>query len=440
MNVLLQSKLPALAPFPALTTVDGVSAPDAPRDLRASGLDPDVLSDLTIKAAHTAPRFTTKWMSDELRLPVPLTESILEQLARDHILDMLGQEGPFNHRYAISGRGRDRAVRLLETTAYVGPAPVSLEAYSAMTHWQHSQLPEVGQDTIRAALAELVLPEETVVTASLAYLSQRSLFLFGPSGNGKTSLARLLHDVVDHDLWIPYAIAVGADVIQIYDSQTHQRSDYVPSTPWKIDRRWVRVRRPFIVAGGEMNIESLEMAYSPARGLYEAPLHIKSNGGTFVIDDLGRQRIAPETLLNRWIIPLEHNFDFFTLRTGTKVKVPFQQMLIVATNLDPEKVMDQAFLRRMGYRAHLARPCPLRYREIFKKCAARWNVDIPPGLVERLLQRYRDEGRELRGCEPRDLIGRVQDICQLRRQPMELNDQLIDLAWVSYFGNSQPNQ
>jgi predicted ATPase with chaperone activity len=292
-------------------------------------------------------------------------------------------------------------------------------------------------EAVKSALEELVLPEDTVLTAALAFMSQRSLFLFGPSGNGKTSLARLLHNVVSCDQWVPHAIGVGNEVIRLYDRQIHQASDYTPSTPWKADQRWVRVRRPFIVAGGEMTIDSLEKALSPSRGFYEAPLHIKSNGGTFVIDDLGRQRVDPESLLNRWIIPLEHNFDFFTLQTGAKIKVPFQQMLIVATNLDPEKVMDPAFLRRMGYRVHMARPSLQRYREIFEMYAQRWRAEIPPGLIDRLLERYRLEGRELRGCEPRDLIGRVQDICQLRRQPMELTEEFVDLAWASYFGTRQ---
>jgi hypothetical protein len=423
--------------FPPMIQLGTVSAPAAPLDQNGTGVDRTVLCDLALKTAHTLPRCTTKWIAGQMHLPAPLVEELLEQMAKDHLLEVLGQEGPFNRRYTVSGRGHERVLRLLSVSGYVGPAPVSLEAYSALIYLQHSQFPEVSLAEVQRALGDLVLPADDVMTSALAFMSQRSLFVFGPPGNGKTSLARLLHNVVERDLWVPHAICIGSEVIRLYDTQIHQRASFLPAQPWKIDQRWVRIRRPFIVAGGEMTIESLEMAYSPTRGYYEAPLHIKSNGGTFMIDDLGRQRVDPAALLNRWILPLEHGFDYFSLHSGHKIKVPFQQMLLVATNLDPERVMDPAFLRRMGYRVHLATPGPERYREIFEKYAARWRAEVPAGLVDRLLERYRHEGRELRGCEPRDLIGRVQDICQLRRQPLELNDEFLDLAWTSYFGTKR---
>jgi hypothetical protein len=358
-------------------------------------------------------------------------------LIKDHFLEMQGQEAPFNNRYAVSNRGQEWAIQLLGASGYIGPAPVSLEAYSSMIYAQHGLFPEVSLEDVQKGLEELVLPPEDIVTAALAFMSQRSLFLFGPSGDGKTCLARLLHQVLERELWIPHAIAVGREVIRIYDPQLHQLSDFASDQPWKIDQRWVRIKTPFVVAGGEMTIESLELAYNRGRDCHEAPLYIKSNGGIFVIDDLGRQRVEPAMLLNRWIIPLEHGHDFFTLPSGTKIQVPFQQMLIVATNFDPDRVMDAAFLRRMGYRIHMATPTPERYRQIFQNAALRWHAKVPSGMLERLLERYRIEGRELRGCEPRDLLGRVHDVCQLRRQPMELSEDLLNLAWASYFGTKK---
>src|SRR5262249_14343813 len=266
--------------------------------------DRGFLADLALKTAHLLPQCSTKWVAGQMLLPLPLVEELLQQMARDHLLEVLGHEGPFNHRYGVAGRGHERAVRAASLCGYAGPAPVTLDVYAEMIHFQHSQFPEVTLDEVRGALSDLVLPPEDLVTAALAVMSQRSLFILGPPGNGKTSMARCLHTVCKQDLWIPHAIAVGNEVIRIFDPQVHQLADCPVPQPWKIDQRWVRIRRPFMVAGGEMTIESLELTPSPARGIYEAPLHIKSNGGAVMIDDLGRQRGAPLHLLNRWIIPL----------------------------------------------------------------------------------------------------------------------------------------
>jgi hypothetical protein len=417
-----------------LVTTDGVPAPEAPRDLAATGIEPTVLAELALKAAHLLPRCTTNWVAGQLHLPLPLTEQLLEQLTQQHLTEVLGQEGPFDRRYAVTARGHERAVRLLEVSGYVGPVPVPLDAYAEMVTRQRREFPEVALGDVQKALAELVLPPEDVLTAALAVMSQRSLFIFGPAGNGKTSMARLLHGVARGDLWVPHAVAAGRDVVRVFDPQVHEMAEFTPSQPWKLDARWARVRRPFAVAGGEMTIESLELAASPARGVYEAPLHIKSNGGTFVIDDLGRQRVEPFQLLNRWIVPMEYGYDFFTTRAGAKVRLPFQQMLIVATNLDPVQVTDPAFLRRMGYRLHLAAPSAGQYQDIFRRLAAARRAAVPDGLLDRLVERYEAEGRELRGCEPRDLLGRVSDICRLRERPLEVTEETLDLAWSSYFG------
>jgi predicted ATPase with chaperone activity len=420
--------------LPGFISLDGLDAPECPRDLKSTGIDRGLLADLALKTAQALPQCTTQWIAGQMLLPIPLAEELLEGLVREHLLEVLGHEGPFNHRYSVTSRGQNRAQRISEVCGYVGPAPVSLEAYTETIHYQHSRFPEVSLEDVQTALADLVLPPDDVLTAALAVMSQRSLFLFGPPGNGKTSMARMLHNVRESALWVPHAVAVGGDIIRIFDPQLHLAAEYTVQQPWKIDQRWVRIARPIMVAGGEMTIDSLELQPGLVKGFYEAPLHIKSNGGTFVLDDLGRQRVEPVDLLNRWIIPLEHGFDFFTLRSGAKIRMPFQQMLIVATNLDPDRVMDPAFMRRMGYRIHLETPTQQRFREIFHRYAEQWRVSAPEQVIEALLERYRHEGRDLRGCEPRDLIGRVQDICRLRRQPLELSDELLDLAWASYFG------
>ncbi len=421
--------------LPRLIEQQGIICPEAPPDVYATGVTASILSDLALKAAFTVPQCTTEWVSGQLHLPLPLIEDLLQRMKNDQLLEILGQLGPFNHRYAITDRGRERARRLLEISGYIGPAPVSLDSYTAMIDWQLSQYPPVDFQMVKDALAHLVLPEEDIYTTALAAMSQRSLFLSGPPGNGKTSIARALHDAISGELWIPFCISVNSDIIRMYDPQTHILADTPITQPWKIDQRWVRVERPMVVAGGEMTIEALDLVYSPSLKFYEAPLHLKSNGGTFVIDDFGRQRVAPTELLNRWIIPMEHKVDYLTLHTGLKIQVPFRQMLVVATNLDPNRVMDPAFLRRMGYRVEVIGPTAERYKEIFLRYAQDYfNVIPPPRLIDRLLDRYAKENRELRACEPRDLIQRMADICRLKRQPMEINDEYLDIAWCGYFG------
>ena len=267
-------------------------------------------------------------------------------------------------------------------------------------------------------------------------LSRRSLFLYGPPGNGKTTLGHLLHDAVEGDLWIPHCIGVGHSIIRIFDATCHEPvGGELPAAGSRlIDQRWVRVRRPFIVVGGELTMDSLDLVYSPNTGFYEAPLHVKANGGTFLLDDFGCQHIAAEQLLNRWIHPLERQVDFLTLKTGQQVAVPFRQLLVVSTNLDPQTVMTPAFLRRIGYRLHLDDPSPVRYAEIFQRVCHQGRTGFPMNLLGGLIARYEAQGRQMRCCEPRDLIERARDICRLRGREPELTDEVLDLAWLGYFG------
>jgi hypothetical protein len=231
-------------------------------------------------------------------------------------------------------------------------------------------------------------------------------------------------------------LAVDNDIIRIFDPQSHDLAppDLSSELAGRVDQRWVRVRRPLIVAAGELTIEALDLSYSRERGYYEAPIHVKANGGTFLLDDFGRQHVEPQRLLNRWVFPLEHGFDYLTLRTGQKITIPFRQMIIVCTNLDPHRVMDAAFLRRIGYRLHLGSPAPDSFATIFRRHAAKWNAAVPDSLVGWLLDRYEREGRLLRGCEPRDLIDRARDFCAFHGRPFELSEEILGLVWDGYFG------
>jgi hypothetical protein len=425
-------KIPAHLP-PLLTDGNGW-APKAPTDPRDTGVSPAILRDLALKAAYTVPQFTTEWAARQLCLPQVLVGELLEQLRTEQLLEILGSSGPFGFRYAISGRGRERAARLLDISGYIGPAPVSLEAYTAMIEWQLAHAAEVTREHVAESLSELVLPEEDALLAGLAASSGRSLFVFGPPGNGKTTVGRLIHQALQGDVWIPHCIGIEENIIRVYDPQLHQTVEATHPGSRSIDQRWVRIRRPLVIGGGEMTLESFDLIYSRSLRYYEAPLHLKANCGTFLIDDFGRQRVDAHELLNRWIIPLENRIDYLTLHTGQKIQIPFLQLLIIATNLDPAHVTDPAFLRRMGYRLHLSAPSPGRYLQIFERYADRHGISVQPGLIERLLERYASENRELRGCEPRDLIERARDICRFTRRPLALVDDVMALAWTGYFG------
>jgi hypothetical protein len=340
------------------------------------------------------------------------------------------------HTFRMTDGGRKQAARALEVCGYTGPAPVSLEAYAAMLRWEFAHTPEVKPEHVAAALAGLVLSPQAVEMAGLAVSAGRSLFVYGPSGNGKTSLGRHIRGALRGDFWVPYSICIRNNVIRLFDEQVHQRVPFEGDRAAAIDRRWVRIHRPLVVVGGELTLDYLDLVYTPSLRYYEAPPHLKANGGVFLVDDFGRERVSPEQLLNRFITPMEHHFDYFTLVTGQKIQVPLQHVLIIATNLSLEAVTDPAFLRRMGYRLCLEAPTPEQYARIFTAYAEHHGAAVAPEVLEGLLQRYRAQNRELRACEPRDLIERARDICRFHSRPLELSAQVLDLAWAGYFGTA----
>jgi hypothetical protein len=414
--------------------VGDIVAPKAPQDKAAIRHEEPALLEMLVKLAYIVPRFTTDWVCKQLHLSLPLVNHLLDKLAFEGQVEQLWQTSQSSSHYKITDQGKEQAGRLMDACAYIGPAPVRMESYSAMLRWQFSNTPPVQPEQVAAALGGMVLAPKAAELAGLAVSSGRSLFVYGPPGNGKSTLGRLIHSALPGDYWVPYAITVGESVIRIYDPLIHQRVEISGDKLDQIDHRWVRIRRPMVVVGGELTLDMLDVIFIPSGRYYESPPHLKANGGTFLVDDFGRERISPEQLLNRFITPMEHQIDYFTLRTGQKIQLPLRHVLIIATNISPEKVTDPAFLRRMGYRVYLGAPTPEQYTKIFLQYAQKVGASVTTEMIEYLLERYRAQNRELRACEPRDLIERSRDICRFHGKALELTTKVLDLAWYGYFG------
>jgi predicted ATPase with chaperone activity len=290
-------------------------------------------------------------------------------------------------------------------------------------------------ETARNAFHDLVLPDSLLQTLGCVINSRRSLFLTGLPGTGKTAVAERINGALPGAIWIPYAVEIDGQIIRVFDNHCHR---IAPSdeTPLEYDRRWVLIRRPLVIVGGELTLENADLTWSESAKFYEAPFQMKSNGGTLVIDDFGRQRVSPQDLLNRWIVPLERRIDYLALHTGKKIEVPFEQLVVFSTNLDEKDLTDEAFLRRMGYRARVEPPTPGAFSEIFRRAAYNRGIRCDQQVLDHLLAKYHAENRVMKGCEPRDLLDRATDICLFEGQPLELTAKVLDTAWRNYFGTS----
>jgi len=409
--------------------------PPLPEELADTGISEGFLCDLALKHVAMLPEPTTWAIAEEMRLPRMLTEEILTKLFREKLIEVKLQTAVGSTRYAMLDHGWDRLTRLLSVCGYTGAAPVSLRDYTHMMRLQSIPSVPASIDTVRHAFHDLVLPDSLLQTLGCVINSRRSLFLTGLPGTGKTAVAERINGALDGAIWIPFAVEIDGQIIRVFDSHCHEQ---VPNNelPSEFDRRWALIKRPLVVVGGELTLENADLTWSEAAKFYEAPFQMKSNGGTLVIDDFGRQRVAPQDLLNRWIVPLERRVDYLALHTGKKIEVPFEQLVVFSTNLDEKDLADQAFLRRMGYRARVEPPTPAAYSEIFKRQAYNRGIRVDQPVLDHILTKYRVERRQMKGCEPRDLLDRATDICLFEAQALELTNQILDTAWRNYFGAS----
>lgn len=409
--------------------------PVVPEELSETGVAEGFLSDLVLKHVAMMAEPTTNTVAERMCLPRTLTEELLQQLYREKLIEVRKQTTVGATRYAMLDHGWERLARLLSVCGYVGPAPVSLPDYTHMMRLQSIPAHTAVMEDVLEAFHDLVLPGSLLQTLGCVINSRRSLFLTGLPGTGKTAVAERINGALSGPIWIPYAIEIDGQIIRVFDNHCHQQvSEEI--TPTEYDRRWVLISRPMVIVGGELTLENTDLTWSSAAKFYEAPFQMKSNGGTLVIDDFGRQRVPPQDLLNRWIVPLERRVDYLALHTGKKIEVPFEQLVVFSTNLDENDLTDQAFLRRMGYRARVEPPTPAAYSEIFERTATVRGIECEKAVLDHVLSKYQSERRQMKGCEPRDLLDRATDLCRFEGRPLVLTNEIVDTAWRNYFGTS----
>ncbi|HTY62183.1 MAG TPA: ATP-binding protein [Acidobacteriota bacterium] len=402
-----------------------------PELIEQTGLSTGFLADLALKTVYSGSDCTSERVAENLKLPLGISENLMQHLYREKYIDIRERSGVQRNRYAMLDRGWDRVQRLLSLSGYIGPSPITLDDYTAGMRWMNVHAEKVEPENISGAYSHLVLSDQQLRILGLIVESRRSLFLTGPPGSGKTSAAVALHDALKGEIWIPYAIEIDGQVIRVFDPHIHH-----PVSPpeGRYDKRWIKIKRPMVIVGGELTLESMDLIYAGNLNYYEAPFQVKANGGLLVIDDFGRQRVEPHDLLNRWIIPLENRVDYLTLHTGKKIEVPFELLLVFATNLNIKDFVDQAFLRRMGYRLGFTTPSADVYSLIFQRYLAYRELDYDSSFLYRLFARYEHEKREMKACEPRDLVERCLDICRYENLPRRITVDILDRAWNYYFG------
>ena len=418
-------------------TPEQPALPPRPRSLEDTGLSLSYVSDLVIRALYIVGEMTGQAIVELLHLPY---ENVIDQaisyLRREQMCEVKGTGGIGEkaYRYQATARGIERAKEVGERSQYLGPAPVTLKAYADMMKRQSTQNVQVSEDNIRQAFSHLVLSDELLKQVGPAINSGRSIFRFGHAGNGKTSIAESVAKLLSDLVVIPYAIIIDGQIIRVFDPIHHEALPVAPGQDQSYDRRWVVSKRPIVIAGGELNMDSLDLVYDEYSKYYEAPLQMKANGGLFLIDDFGRQQMRPRDLLNRWIVPLEKRVDYLTLHTGKKIEVPFDQLIIFSTNIEPKQLVDEAFLRRIRYKIEVSNPTPAEYREIFRRVCRNKNIPYSDENLRYLFeQEYAQRKLELRACHPRDLVDQVIDLARFTRQQPVMSRELLAAACKSYF-------
>lgn len=429
------------------------AAPPVPETVAETGLSSEKVLDLLLKTLYVQGARSGQELVDSIRLPFAMVDEHLLILQQQRLIEVKRTVGAGRGGYIfdLTGLGGERAREAMAACQYVGPAPVPLEQYRRGVERQSLRNVRITRAQLAAGFSDLVLDGAVLDQLGPAVNSAKSLFIFGDPGNGKTVMAEVIARLLGGAVYLPYAVDIDGQIMVVHDPVHHrpappEEGRETPGDPsWlreapDYDRRYARVARPVVMTGGELTLEQLDLQYDRDTKMYQAPFQVKANGGVLILDDFGRQRVPPRDLLNRWILPLEKGRDYLTLHTGVKFPVPFESLLIFATNLDPADLVEEAFLRRIHYKVRVDSPTRAQYEEIFRRCAAAAGVAYRAEAVAQVYREiYEARGIAPRGCHPRDLIAHVHDAARFLDVEATLSPDLVHRACYSYFIEASPD-
>lgn len=412
--------------------------PMEPANLEQAGLDEGLVEGLVVKHLYNNPGASGRALAHDIGLRPTIVSRFLEDLKMRRLAIHRSAAAMGDFYYELTEEGRALARDLQKDSRYAGAAPVPLDQYILSVKAQAISTEHPKRAQLKGAFADLLVPDELIDRIGPAMTHGKGMFMFGPPGNGKTSLAERITRAYGSTIYLPHAIYAGGQIIQIFDPAVHvpvEESDVHPGLSTnRLDRRWVRCRRPTVVVGGELTLESLDIVYDEVDGVCEAPIQLKANGGTLVIDDFGRQRCRPDELLNRWIVPLEKQVDYIALPGGRKEAFPFECLLIFSTNMEPKDLVDEAFLRRIPYKIEVSGPDDALFRELCERQARDLGLRVEKGAIEYLLdEHFHKKGRATRYCHPRDLMLQIHNLTRFRESAPVVDPQNLDQAVKLYF-------
>jgi predicted ATPase with chaperone activity len=419
---------------------DGEYLPPEPKTYREAGLTESQVEELILKILLARGDVEGRQVADQIKLPFGMLEELLRRLKQEQLVVYRDAAQVNDYQYQLTDVGRERARRYARECSYYGAAPVTLRAYVESVKAQSLTLQRPREKDLRHAFGDLLITPHMLRRLGPAINSGRGMFLYGYPGNGKTSIAERVTRCFGDYIWIPRSIGIDGEIIRLYDPNHHHEVPYEDTHKGSLlnhtgyDRRWVRIRRPTIVVGGELTMDHLELRLNKATSINEAPIQLKSNCGTLVIDDFGRQKMRTDELLNRWIVPLEKRYDFLNLPSGKSIEVPFDQLVVFSTNLEPKELVDDAFLRRIPYKIEVKDPSEDEFRELFKIMSPIMGFAYKEGPINYLIEKhYTPIGRPFRCCQPRDLLLQVKNLCLYEGTAPELTNERMDLAVENYF-------